>query len=496
MKTKLSILILLLMIPAAASQVTYDIETSYDSATISTDVTLECNRFNCPVLTWNKPSGFQLVNITDSEGEITSYEESSGQVEIDTGSPNEGDRKTITINFRTEEDADEIYSGLYTRSFSLSGFSDQTLQGKVRSDNLISGDIGYGFRSSYSGDYFNFTGQGPINIDVNFGEGRETEHYVFFGDTPDVDTSEAYEISVGTTGQVQSYAKVPVAVIPGETYNRTQTSWSSGEYSSGTIRMRGNLEDDQFNPTLARETVHALNDRLMDWDQTSSSYIDEGSSEFVGYLMERRQVPVDLRDERVRQIFGEEVTYTTTIDGQRYRISKPSRGNSETLWNYYQQDADFMKTWTPGDAQYRSFGYAYSELIIRHNLIEKDMKLSELYQYFEHSEKVGDPQQKWDVLSENLDLTPCKTDNRTKFNNCLDRVNDHSNFQAYTADPERGSQKLVINETETPEYNRTDDGGFFGGVNGTDTINGRETFGSFLQNIVQYISRTLNSFLR
>lgn len=492
MKSKLAIILLIFLVPTAASQVTYDIRTSPQSATISTDVNLDCNRFKCPILTWKKPAGFELVNITDSQGLITDYEESSDRVEINTGSPNNGGRKIVTINFRTSESAKEIYEGLYKRSFSLSGFSDKELRGKVQSSNLISGDIGYNFRSSYGGDYFNLTGQGPVNIDVNFGDGQKTDHYVFFGQYPDVETSEAYEISVGTTGRVQKYENIPVAVIPAETYNRTQTSWSSGEYSAGTIRMRANLDQDQFNPTLARETVHALNNDLLDWDQTKSSYIDEGTSEFVGYLMERRQVPVDQRPERVRRLFGDQVSYTTTIDGQRYRIGKPSRGNRETLWNYYQQDAEFMKTWTPGDSDYRSFGYAYSELIIRHNLIEEKMKLSDLYNYFEYSERVESPEKKWSILSQNLDMTPCKTDNRTQFDNCLDRVNEHYRFQAYTADPDRGDQKLVINETETPEYNQSiRNESLLDNVTNPDTINGRETFGTFLQNLLQYISETL-----
>lgn len=489
MKSKLILTILILVIPVAASQVTYDMETSTNEANLSADIELDCNRFNCPQLTWGKPSGYEVVNITDSEGEITDYQETSEQIEVDTGSPHQGNTKILTINFRTEEDAEEIYEGLYKRRVSLSGFNDEDLQGQATTNNLISGDIGYGFQTSYADNEFNFTGQGPINIDVNFGEGKETEYYSFFGQAPDYDTSEAYEISVGTTGQLQNYEKIPVAVMPPEVYNSTQTTWSSGEYSSGTIRMRDN-EKDEFKPTLARETVHALNDDFFDWDKTSSSYIDEGTSEFVGYLMERRQVPTEDRDEQVRQIFGEDLSYTTTIDGQRYRITKPSRGDKEVLWNYYQQDAEFMKTWKPSDAEYRSFGYAYSELIVRHNLVEKDVKLSELYQYFESDQEISRPEDKWSLLSEELDLTPCKTENRTEFNKCLEQINNHSNFQAYTAEPESSNDKLVINETETPEYNETDDSI---GTNITvpGNIDGRESFQSFVQNLVNYVVDSL-----
>jgi len=493
MKKLLTTALILLAIPAAIGQVSYNIEADNDTANISTDILLECNRFNCPELSWGKPEDYTLVNITDSSGEIESYDETPEEVTVDTGSPDSGQEKVVTLNFRSDKEANDIYDGLYQRRLSLSGFPDESMQGTVYSENLNSGDIGYGFQSSYGNNRFNFTGSRPVNIDINFGDGEKTEYYSFYGGAPEFDTGEVYEISVGTTGLIQPYERIPVAVMPSERYNRTQTKWSSGEYSSGTIRLR-QADVSSLKPTLARETVHALNDEFLDWDSTSSSYMDEGTSEFVGYLFERRQVPVDQRDESVRQIFGETVKYDENPN-DRYYTELPSRGDADRLWNYYQQDSEFMKTWRPGKSQHRSFGYAYSELIVRYNLIEKNITLSEIYNYMSFDQEVSSTEEKWSMLSEELDLTPCKSDEREEFDRCLQKMNDHSRFEAYRAEPSRNGEKLVINETEVPDYEEKNMTYSPGNRTSSKAVTDRESFGNFLNDIVQYVIGSVNAFL-
>jgi hypothetical protein len=491
MKIKLFAALVLLILTPAAAQVTYDIDNSQESANVSAEVTVDCNRFNCPRLTWGKPSGFELVNVTGPEGEITNYEETSDSVEIDTGSSDGRDTKTITINMRTSEPPKEVYRGLYKRELSLSAFEGDT-QGTVESINLISGDVGHGFATVYGEERYNFSGEGPVNIDINFGEGEQTRYYALFGEHSEKSYTPIYEIVVGTTGQVQGYERIPVAVIPDSVYNQTQSRWSAGEYSSGTIRLRASLGED-FNKTLAHETVHAVNADVLSWDATTSSYIDEGTAKYVEYLVDRQSIPASKRDDRVRKLFGGEVSYTTTIDGQRYRITKPSRGDREVLWNYYQQDSGFMKDWSPSRSEYRDFGYAYSELIIRHNILEKNINLSDMYSYFNKDQKIRSPETKWQELSEDMDLTPCKTDNRTEFNNCLDRVNNHSLFTAYTAEPERGNENLVVKRKEPPQL----EGGekFNETVSGNETvvekIGGRQKFAAFVGDLVNYVVESI-----
>ncbi len=481
------------MLPAVAAQVSYDIETEPDNANISVEVVLDCARFRCPELQWAKSSHHQLVNVTDAEGIIEDYEVTDEYVVVDAGSPIRGQEKVLKLNFRTDKDAEEIYNGLHRRIISLSGFSNESMQGKVYSENLVSGDIGYGFESSYEDSNFNFTGKGQVNIYLNFGSGQETDHYIFFGEDPGFDTEEVYEISVGTTGLVQRYEKIPVAIMPSERYNRTQTKWSAGEYSSGSIRLR-DTDESSLKATLGRETVHALNDDLLDWDATSSSYMDEGTSEFVGYLFERRQVPVDERDGSVRQLFGEPVTFDEDPTDRHYtKIS--SRGNIEELWNYYQNDLDYMKTWSPTDQEHRSFGYAYSQLIVRHNLIEKNITLQQLYDYLEVDREIESSEKKWQALSENLDLTPCNSESREEFDQCLEEANDHSNFESFRAEPNRDRGNLIINETETPEYDENKLN--YGSDNRTvtDGVSGRESFGSFVKSILDFTTDLINSLL-
>ncbi|MFB6147981.1 MAG: hypothetical protein ABEJ66_03785, partial [Candidatus Nanohaloarchaea archaeon] len=165
-----------------------------------------------------------------------------------------------------------------------------------------------------------------------------------------------------------------------------------------------------------------------------------------------------------------------------------SQGDREVLWNYYQEGRDFMKTWSAMESrpEIRSFGYAYSELIIRNYVARMNGSLRELYSHLSLNYKISDPQQKWRFYSQYLDMTPCKYESRDRFRECLETINEYD-YPVYSAQPTRDSKPLNITELEIPEREKK---------TGSKLPTGDVSFRQFLQGFVAYVFSSLRSLIR
>jgi hypothetical protein len=474
MRKLLPILLMIMAVTMAAGQVSHQIHAGVDEARINSTVKLSCEResSNCPVnrwrLTWNLPEDAEVVSIEDSLGEIEDYETEGSQVSITTNSGDSRTSETVKIRMKIDRDAEEIYDGLYKRSFSLAGFKGEDAFGSLRNDNLLSGWTSHGFETAYSDEYLNFTGTGSVSIRTKFGEGQETEYYEFFGGEPPQDTDLAYEVSVGTTGIVQGFKRFPVASMDSKTFNDTVAEWSAGEYIGGSIKIREDLEKDDFLPVLAHETVHGLNDRYMNWDRTKSSYIEEGTGKYVEYLMKRKLEGPS----RVGNLFGEPVKYEEERNGKDYIITLPSSGSKERLWEYYQQDRDYMKTWNPMDyPERRDFGYAYSQLIIRNYVARMDGSMSDIYTRVDPEETLESAEEKWGLYGSFMDMTPCKYDDRDRFNECLDEINEYEYRVLRATEIDRGASSISVEQIKVPNRTEKDEKGVLPVLGGKDRGN-------------------------
>lgn len=480
-KPVLSAVLLLLFLAPAAAEVQYTGDIGEDRVMLNTSIKLECSD-PCPVsrwgLTWTLPENAEIIEIRDSLGEIDDYERSGRSVSITTNTGEPRRTETVRIRMRIEKDAEEVYGDLHYRKLSLPSLSGEETTGVFHTDDMISGWVGYDFQSSFQDDEFRFQGEGPTNIRVNFGEGMEKEFYEFFGEDRD-NSSEAYRVAVGTTGMVQQFRRFPVSVMPPARYNQTRPSWSSGEYMGGNIALRNNLGEDYL-PVLTHETVHGLNDRFLRWDQTRSSYIDEGVAEHAEYLIRKKLYRNDRSDTGTRQIFGEDEEYRVREGRDTYVYTLRSQGDRDELWNYYRNDRDFMKSWNPGSsAEFREFGYAYSELMIK-NYIVNQGTVRQLYSQINPDRQFDSPEQKWSYLSQYMDMTPCKYDSRQQFDRCLDDINSHD-YTVYSASSIEHSQgSLEFDELKLPnrtvveERNRTG-------------VNSATSFVEFLSGFFDYI---------
>lgn len=426
-----------------SSEVFYDIDAGTSSVDINATLELECRESDdgCPVnrwdLNWDIPEEATVKSIKDSYGQIEDYTVNNDKVSISTNSGSRRTSETVKIQMELDRDAEHIHQGLYKRRINLAGFSGERTTGTISHPDLISGWTGNGFNEGYSGDSMNFKGEGSTSVRINFGEGDKTQYYEFFRGKPK-NPGLAYEISVGMTGLTQDFERFPVALMNPNNYEGSSVDWSAGEYVAGSFRMRDNL-DKQFLPVLAHETVHGLNERELKWDDTSSTWLDEGTSKYVESL-----VSIHLKGkEKTRDIFGDDTTYIENRNGTRYRVTAPSSGDPQKLWDYYKQDRKFMKQWNPFDfPEYRSFGYAYSELIIRNYIVNEGGSLRGLYSELNPRKEITSNQEKWEMASEHLDLTPCKYDSRERFDRCLKRINKYD-YEVYRADNVTKNQKNI-----------------------------------------------------
>lgn len=475
MRKILLFLVILSMVASAAAEVQYSIDSDEDRVLMNSTIELECD-FNCPGLTWTLVDDAKVIGVRDGRGEVE-YEISGDEVKIEGRRSYGSDTRVIEIRSRIDNDAEVIHEGLYKRTLRLSGFEGERTSGTVSSGNLISGRTGFGFDMSFSSEEMVFQGDGPVNIRMKFGDGFETDYFSFFGAEPS-DTEIAYEVPVGTLGVVQEFRRFPVAVHTDESYDRNVNEWSAGEYVSGAIQIR-NQESagDDFLPVLSHEVVHGLNDRILNWDHTRSSYFDEGTGKYVEFLVKKKLYNEGEIEEPPRELFGESVRYDPdSSDGKYYRL--PPKGDKEQLWSYYENDRDFMKTWSAmnADPDTRKFGYAYSELVIR-NYVKEGGSLRELYQDINVDQEIDSPEVKWQIYSEPLDMTPCKYNSREKFDQCLKDINSY-NYPVYSAKPDRSSEKLQIERLEVP--NRTME-------RGAPQLPDDETgFGQFLTQFFEY----------
>ncbi|MFB6208156.1 MAG: hypothetical protein ABEJ69_02305 [Candidatus Nanohaloarchaea archaeon] len=449
MRRKILLLFLILFaVQAAAGQVNYVLDSDADQVVVNTSVKLGCDG-ECPGrwdLSWSRPKNAEIVSITARRGEVTDYEITGDRLSIRTRGSG-GNPEIIDMSFRVTRDAEEIHQGLYKRELSLPALSGERTQGILYQEELISGWASFGFGTSYTNTTMKFRGNGSLILRWKFGNGTETEYFQFFGGSHE-GTDVAYEVPVGTMGFYQEFKRFPVAVLPDEKYNRTVNRWSAGEYVGGVIRIRESLEDD-FVPVLAHEVVHGLNDRELKWDATSSTYFDEGVGKYIEFLVHRKLYNESVIDKKPAELFGEPVRYDPDPTDRTY-YTIPSKGDKDRLWQYYQENRSFMKNWAAFSSEppNRGFGYAYSELMIRNYIVHQNGSLRGLYRELNVTREVKDPDVKWSIYSEHMDMTPCKYGSREKFNACLEEIN-HYNYPTYSA-PERNATELVIEKLELP----------------------------------------------
>lgn len=479
---------------AELQEVQYSIDANQETAEINTSIYMSCDSV-CTGLKWSLPENSEVLFVRNSKGEME-YEVKDSSVDISGSRARGRENETIKIGLKAREDANHVYEGLYQRTISIPGFKGVETTGFVHNENLISGRIGFGFDYSFSDDEMRFKGAGPTNVRIKFGEGEKSGYFEFFGSKPD-NTESSYEVPIGVLGFQQRFARFPVAVMTDSDYDSSVNKWSAGEYVGGGIKIREPKSiENSFPPVLAHEVVHGLNDRRLNWDQTKSSYFDEGVSKYVESLMRKKMYNEGKTNRKSAELFGEEKKYRIKKDGQRYIYTVPPKGDKEVLWSYYQNDREFMKSWNAfsGDSDTRSFGYAYSEFIVANYISRDSGSIRQLYDNLEVDRKVGSPEEKWSIFSEHLDMTPCKYEDRQRFEDCIEEVNSYD-YPVYSAQPKQGqSANIQIDRLEVP--NRTEPSSKLSSLETGNLSSTGKNMKTFLSGFIDYIGSLLSTFIR
>lgn len=428
----------------ASSEITYEVQTDENSVDFSSTLSLECDT-QCPVNRWtvglSVPEFAEIQSVESHEGVVEGYEKDGRELRINTFHSQAVTEETVTVDYRVNNEAEQVFDGLYRRDISLPAFSGEGNKGVVSVNSLIAGGLTGGSEYMFEDNKLKYRGEGPQNARVVFGRGERTENFEFFPE--EKDPGKAYEIATGTVGVRQKNERIPVVVLEDSRYDNELNEWSAGKFSGSVVFIRGGLEE-EFTPVLAHEAVHAINDHWLGWHETDSVWFDEGTAQYVEGQVRREK----LGGRRVPEVFGDEKSFTEQREDGRYEVTVPPRGDKEQLWAYYQDDMDFMKSWNK-DHPERSFGYAYSELIVK-KYVSDGNRLSELYQEISEFNFETD-QEKWDVMSDKIDLEPCNYESRSEFNNCLERVNSYD-YPIYSAVPtERAETEIEVGDQEILE---------------------------------------------
>lgn len=432
-KLGLFLIFLMFFTAGVSSQAIHTIDVEDNQAEVNTTLELDSGQ---EVNSWNinyrLPEDSEVIELRDSYGEIEEYTLTDRRLELKTNSGEKRQEEYLRINYVINQDGN-TFSGLSHRTFNFAGFEGEKTSGKVEVDNLISGSISQGFQVSYNKS-MKFQGKGPVQFTVNYGEGEESDYFTFFGDELNrSDMDQAYEIALGAVGRQQRFERFPVVVR--EDFEGQE--WSAGEYTQGRIYLRPS--DDVF-PILTHEVVHGLNDRLFSWDRTSSSWMDEGIAKHAENLARIS------RDGRTRNsnLFGEPVEYRE----EGYIYTLPSRGDRDELWSYYENDEDWMTYWAPRKGN-RSFGYSYSELIVK-NYVKNNNSIQNIYSQADQDNRVESNDEKWQIYSKFMNLRPCDYESKARFDRCLDEINNHK-YRVLVAQPSNSQEEVSFKEAEIPE---------------------------------------------
>lgn len=419
--------ILSLLAGAAASTTSYDLSIEGNSAEMN--LTLEILPENTDLtemrpISWRLPEGTEIDSITDSSGSVD-FSRDGSLVTFKTEIPAEQDREVVEIKGEIQDVVKEQYRELDLARLQLSARNDTT-QVQVSTDRMILSEASsFGFDTALGNDSANYSGKGPVNLRLAISDaGTMYENYALFGPGNISVADDLYWVPAAVTGFLPQVNRHPVVVLPDREYNETVDRWSAGQYRTGGLIFIRNttLQGDRVTGVLLHEVMHAFNAEALAWSEADRAWFDEGTSKYVEWLVNEKG------GVKTAEIFGQPVTWRQGIS----RYTLPPRKTPEHLWQYYQEGHDFMERWKVTDARVdRTFGYAFSELVIRDYVRNKGAAaLRPVYSEFldlntERKHPVRDVEKSNDrILSiMGTDLQPCKAGSKEVVGDCLDKVN-------------------------------------------------------------------------
>lgn len=464
-------------------------------------MTVSCKKMEtCPVNYWNmnwiKPDQSEILSIKDSQGEITNYTVNDNLVKIRTNFGRKRSEERIKIHSKVKDAVNSSLSPLKWVDLSLSGFDSERTYIEFKNPRILSGYWSQGYNSQFTNDSLLLNGTGAVNFrpvyyqknKSDFEEKYERyDHFFLVDEFTESDyqlgvPENLYKILPGITGFKINFKRLPVIVLPDDTYERIGDKWSAGAHRRGGIILikESSLKKKSGASVVLHEAMHSYNEFALRWDQTKTQWFNEGTAKFVEYIVNNKLGVIQA------EVFGEEKNY---VKGS-YKYELPPRETLYLLSKYYDQKFDLINYWTPNHKKNRRFGYAFFELFIRKYAAENDVdQFRRVYQELLSVNKtIGRRSSKNEIILDALNVSkvaPCNKSNLSEMESCLDQVRNHS-FEINSFNRTETSQTIQIpNEVSVEELET------FENPVVVERIN-QDRFDSFLEGYL----KTLESFFR
>ncbi len=419
---------------------TFHIQVEGSDALVTANLTVSSEEpVNYWEISWIKPTNASIISIKDRHGPIDSYTVNSDTVSIQTNTETPRQRDRITIRMRIPNAVNTHYSPINQLELSLPGFQNENTTVVVNTSHILAGKTPLGFTEYYSDSMFVTQGKGPVSIHLLFANrSPRYKHFFITGEYNLTPADRLYYLPQGITGRKLPYKTLAIAVLPEHQYKQEAWKWSEGTYvGAGLILMPQSVFANNSIPVpiILHEATHAINARVLQWDRSNQSWFDEGVAQYVELLAQRK------RNEHVPALFGEPRQFVK--NGQRY-VLKP-RQTPDNLWEYYQNNRQFMHRWHPTQAHIRSFGYAYSELMIRAYVAENSPdSLHTVYeQLAQRKQPVKRPRTSSQLILSVMNFTsqPCFATDKSILIECLNRIQQANYSVPIVASDEQRNQK-------------------------------------------------------
>ena len=417
----LALLVIFVLIPVSNGLVFHNITVAGDVVFVNTTIKIKTEqKYDAFEISWEIPQYYEIKSLSDEKGEL--FYKKQGNYIIFQTNRLKTDTRIINIQYFIKNAISHDFYPLKKLQLYLSGFENEETIVNLYATKIISGDASYGF-SEYFSEYFaQFVGNGSVDIVIYYSNsGREYENYLLFGNT-DISTADnMFTLITNITGLVKPYKRFPIVVLDDDIFSSKVQNWGSATHSrGGLILIKRSIAEGPYNASIIlHETTHGFNSKVLKWNKVDSTWFEEGISSYIESLTNQN---LNLRQP---ELFGENKIYKEDTK----KIILKSKGDKEKLWSYYKNSETFMENWNPENSETRDFGYAFSELVIRHSVMKNGIeKIREAYSIFKKiKDPITDTKQSNNILLSALDTNfmPCYSVSYDIFSECLKKINGH-----------------------------------------------------------------------
>ncbi|MDO8428765.1 MAG: hypothetical protein Q7S92_06160 [Candidatus Diapherotrites archaeon] len=379
----------------------------------------------------NLPPETEIVAISDSQGAISGYSINNDLLSFETNFSVPKEKEAVLIQMTWNNITDSNYYPFIVYKLPFSSFTDTNTLLQISGKKIISYALTSKANSKYSEQQIQIQGIGPQFASIVVEDSEAELNFIHYravnktGNSISTDLFQkadtAYDLLPLILGVQPEYSQFPVAILTDIDYNRLVNSYSEAvQTHGGLILMRESTFTDSINgaATLLHETTHIFNSATFYWNNDNyTSWYDEGLAKIIESIAR----------EKLGGTNGNLFYEVKQVQEGNLIYSYEPKGKLDELYNYYQNNFNFMTTWTPENDLTRDFGYAFAELFFKRHVKNQGWsKLQALHKKTAQTKVNATTveeltQEELQDLGENL--KPCYALDLEVIKNCLQEIN-------------------------------------------------------------------------